>query len=455
MNGLPFCMADVKRICFIRVTFHLRLLFVITSKLEIICMTNIFAILHLLISLVHRSASAWCLPKTTHRFVSRRLAAMTTSDESLRAFLKKRRDTPTNHLVIGNKAGDADSIVSALAAAYLDDATPLVSISQRDLRTQRPETMLLFKMAGLEISDLWFADQLDLLAAEPVSLTLVDHNRLDATALEQSWNVVKAIYDHHMDEGHHKDSAAIRNIAFTDKGEPSVASTCTLIVERMEGTKWPADLSLLLLGVILIDSVNLSPNAGKVTPRDEAAVQKLLKVTTWQELDLDKSICIDSPPKPSTSLLFDALQNAKFDPLFWNSLLVEDALRLDFKLFQADGETFGISSVLLSAKDFMHKEHAISNIEAFMERTQIKFFVIMFAYAKDSASPLTRELILCGKDSSVVYVWLETEGSLQLSFREQLWDSYGQPVIVLDQGNAKASRKLVAPILIEYFQTRK
>ncbi|GAX13907.1 exopolyphosphatase [Fistulifera solaris] len=377
-----------------------------------------------------------------------------TSDESLSAFLKKRRDRPTNHLVIGNKAGDADSIVSALAAAYLDDATPVVSIRQKDLRTQRPETMLLFKMAGLEISDLWFADQLDFLAAEPVSVTLVDHNRLDAPVLEQGSHVVKTIYDHHMDEGHHKDSATIRNIAFSDKGEPTVASTCTLMVERMERTKWPADLSLLLLGVILIDSVNMSPNAGKVTPRDEAAVEKLLKATNWQELNLDASICIDSPAQPSTSHLFNALQNAKFDPLFWNSLSVEDALRLDFKLFQAGVEAFGISSVLISAQNFLDKEHAIGSIEAFMERTQIRCFVIMFAYAKNSATPLTRELLLCGKDSSNVYAWLETEGSLQLSCREQLLDSCGQPVIVLYQGNAKASRKLVAPILIQYFQTR-
>ncbi|GAX16820.1 exopolyphosphatase [Fistulifera solaris] len=435
--------------------YFLKVFFVTTSKLDIICMIDIIKILYLVISLVHRSSSAWCVPRSTHRFFSRSLAAMKTSDESLSAFLKKRRDSPTNHLVIGNKAGDADSIVSALAAAYLDDATPVISIRQNDLRTQRPEAMLLFKIAGLEISDLWFADQLNFLAAEPVSLTLVDHNRLDAPALEQGSHFVKAIYDHHMDEGHHKDSATIRNIAFSDKGEPTVASTCTLMVEKMEGTKLPADLSLLLLGVILIDSVNLSPNAGKVTPRDEAAVQKLLKATNWQELDLDGSICGDSPLQPSTSLLFDALQNAKFDPLFWNPLPVEDALRLDFKIFQAGDETFGISSVLLSAKNFLDKEHAINSIEAFMERLQIKFFVIMFAYAKDSASSLTRELLLCGKDASEVYAWLEREGSLQLSFREQLLDRCDQPVIVLDQGNVKASRKIVAPILIQYFQTRK
>lgn len=417
---------------------------------------TVVTILYLsIITLAPRFASAWLVRTRTQRISSPRLfAAMTKQHESLRAFLKRRRENPTKHLVIGNKAGDADSIVSALAAAYLadDETTPVVSISQNDLKTQRPETMLLLRVTGVETADLWFADHLDALSTETVSLTLVDHNRLDAPALEQRGHFVKAIYDHHMDEGHHKESAKIRNIAFSDDGKPSVASTCTLMVERMEGT-WPADLSLLLLGVILIDSVNMSPDAGKVTQRDEAAVQKLLKGTNWQQLETDEQSCIELHPRPSTSVLFDALQNAKFDPVFWNSLSVEDALRLDFKTFKAGEETFGISSVLMSSTNLLDKDDAISSIEAFMKHAQMSFLGIMLAYANDTASSLTRELILCGKDSSEVYAWLESEGSLQLSFRDQK-DDMDHPVIVLDQGNSKGSRKQVAPILIQYFQSR-
>jgi len=33
------------------------------------------------------------------------------------------------------------------------------------------------------------------------------------------------------------------------------------------------------------------------------------------------------PPRPDTTSLFAALQNAKFDPHFWKSLSVRDALR--------------------------------------------------------------------------------------------------------------------------------
>ena len=37
-----------------------------------------------------------------------------------------------------------------------------------------------------------------------------------------------------------------------------------------------ASLGLLLLGVMLLDSINVSPDAGKGTARDEGAVEELL-----------------------------------------------------------------------------------------------------------------------------------------------------------------------------------
>ncbi len=407
------------------------------------------------ITLVHRCAFALLEPSRSQRLTHRCLATMTNySEESLSHFLQKRRRKPTSHVVIGNQAGDTDSIVSALAAAYLaddDDATPIVSIPQNDLMTQRPETMLLLRMAGIETTDLWFSDQLDdyLLSSEALSMTLVDHNRLDSSQLESRGQVI-AIYDHHMDEGYHKDSSRIRNIAFGDDGKATVASTCTLMVERMEGT-WPADLSLLLLGVILIDSVDMSPEAGKVTRRDEAAVQKLLTGTDWRQIDKDEKMDLIIHPQPNTTALFDALQNAKFDSTFWKSLLLFDALRLDFKVFTAGDETFGMSSVLLPAEDLIDKNDALGSIQAFMKHQNLDFLGIMLAYTKDTDLQLTRELILCGNESLTMFEWLKSEGTLQLSFREKL-EKDDQTVIVLDQGNSNASRKQVAPLLIKYFQ---
>ena len=77
-------------------------------------------------------------------------------------------------------------------------------------------------------------------------------------------------------------------LPFAD-GHATVASTCTLVTERLmqlqsDDESFPAPLAILLLGVILLDSVNLVPEAGKATPRDAAAVRALLDRTRWEEL---------------------------------------------------------------------------------------------------------------------------------------------------------------------------
>ena len=219
-------------------------------------------------------------------------------------------------------AGDADSIVSAIAWAYTEylasqleeergrhcssTMTPIVSIPAHDLTTQRPETTLLLEWAGIPADVLHFVDTLDEPSIvekynddpvasttktipdeskeEPVwNVTLVDHNRLSSSSLPLLTNnaahhhklCVVEIVDHHLDEGYHHDTCRHRNIAFAH-GAATVASTCTLVVERLQeqdGSSFPAPLSLLLLGVILLDSVNLQPSAGKDTPRDVTAVQ--------------------------------------------------------------------------------------------------------------------------------------------------------------------------------------
>jgi inorganic pyrophosphatase/exopolyphosphatase len=79
--------------------------------------------------------------------------------QSLADFLKVRKTDPSSskHYVLGNEAGDADSIISAIALAYIDSIqpdvtivakTPLISIPRADLATQRPETALLVDLAG-------------------------------------------------------------------------------------------------------------------------------------------------------------------------------------------------------------------------------------------------------------------------------------------------------------------
>ena len=218
--------------------------------------------------------------------------------EYLLSLKKKEEDkTKNDHVVVGNRAGDADSIISALTLAYVESVyggtpkTPMVSITQRDLETQRPEVSFLFQTSGLDNTVIDSLRYIDDPTLSPSKVTLVDHNRAEPQF--QACEVVE-IVDHHYDEQQHLDTCEgeSRNIAFQDD-KATVASTCTLVAERLQQLnannnnnkqpqqQYPSTLSSLLLGTILLDSVNMIPQAGKGTPRDAAAIQNLLDHTDW------------------------------------------------------------------------------------------------------------------------------------------------------------------------------
>ena len=422
-------------------------------------------------------------------------------------------------------AGDADSIISAIGWAYTERLaegstsnnnttilTPVISIPAHDLATQRPETTLLLEWAGIQAAEysnlLLFVDDIPRATDQDDessgwNVTLMDHNRLSSKSplslLRKKLCVVE-IVDHHMDEGHHRDTCRDRrNIAFANN-KATVASTCTLVVERLLQAcnnrnssnndsigGFPAPLSLLLLGVILLDSVNLQPAAGKVTLRDREAVQTLLERTDWTELpgapatlswmshrrshnDDNNGEDDNHSCRPDTTALFEALQNAKFDPTFWQSLSVRDALRLDYKSFSyrrsdnSNNSVFGVSTVLLPLFDFWQKENLTDSIRSYMRERRIDFLGIMLSFTTNDGS-MQRQLILCGNEhftamnDLVQFVQQPSSSSsgssipLELSeIMEQSTEAEGLTLYCFHQGNAKASRKQVAPLLLQFFE---
>ncbi|MGK3741056.1 MAG: hypothetical protein ACI90V_007906 [Bacillariaceae sp.] len=150
------------------------------------------------------------------------------------------------HTVIGNTAGDADSVISAIALAYVKTLqqqqgqqliVPIVSILADDLKFLRPETTYLLKdCAGMDnikddVNDLIAIDQIDELLPSKATVTLVDHNYNQRQ--EQSQWTVTEIVDHHLDEGKHMDTSPPqqRNIAF-ENSKALVASCATLVAEQ-------------------------------------------------------------------------------------------------------------------------------------------------------------------------------------------------------------------------------
>jgi exopolyphosphatase len=394
---------------------------------------------------------------------------------SLDEFLKARKEELNRHFVMGNEAGDADSIISAITLAYVESAkghmekTPIVSIPQADLETQRPATVLLLKLAGISNAAevLLFVDQPVVTeSTEDTEITLVDHNRLADPFQQNDWKVVE-IVDHHHDRGMYMDtcSGPSRLIAFADD-EALVASTCTLVVERMQELwrkPYPPSLGVLLLGVILLDSVNLSPQAGKVTQRDRDAVQILLFDTNWQELSQESKevLKISSSSGPNTTAFFDALQDTKYDPDFWMSLSMRDALRLDYKEYTYRDRSFGVSTILMPLDTFLLKQELVAGIQRFVVERNMDFLGIMLAFEKDGH--LYRQLVLCGTESfplpNMVQFLLRSDydqDSLELTEIEGVSipaDNSGLAFRFFDQRNVKASRKQIGPILLDFFDT--
>lgn len=407
---------------------------------------------------------------------------------SIKEYLLAQGDAAIDHVVVGNRAGDADSIISALTLAYIDSVfagkpkTAVVSITKKDLLTQRPEVSFLFRTLGLDstIESLRFID--DPIITSPIakkSLTLVDHNRAEEAFGGNHWEVVEML-DHHFDEQKHLETCSgdSRHIAF-ENDKATSASTCTLIAERLNALKQPkyhSTLATLLLGTILLDSVNMIPQAGKGTPRDAAAIQDLLDNTDWSTISKEavsawwKSSEYPAPTdsKPVTTKMFESLQAAKFDPNFWQGLSVNDALRLDYKLFSAERKTslevhlFGASAILMPMDKFLQKPNVYEAIHQYMTTVaQVEVLAILFFFTCPDSGENRRQLILCGTNSSEtgkmvdeLVLFLQKEAVLILEEEEAL--CLGDKMLTLrlfNQQNVKASRKQVAPLLIKFFES--
>ena len=418
-------------------------------------------------------------------------------------------------MIMGNEAGDADSIISSLGLAHANSiispadqnetSIPLVSIPRADMSLRR-DAVLLLDLAGINADNLLYIDDeivtnhllsltqnnSDLSPQEvPNTITLVDHNRI-RSSLSHLSSAVTEIVDHHEDEHSHEhvtSGSGKRIIAF-DNSHATVASTCTLVAERLfqamdEPTmKVDGGLGLALLGVILLDSVNMLPEAGKGTARDEEAMQALLERTDWSSCaditpsfvdaaTLEKLFPNGRDSMPDRTALFEVLSNSKFDPKFWSEMSVMDCLRIDYKKFMVTGKSplmvpsIGLSSVLLDMDAFLSKKNIREELSAFMFSEDVGLFGILSLQFEDGKSP-QRELLLTGSNPEIVdsfanYLLHHPDAAfLDVMEREhRLSDGEGQtcdehsakPIRVFRQGNSKGSRKQVAPVLISHAST--
>jgi len=388
--------------------------------------------------------------------------------------LVDRKANPTNHYIIGNNAADADSIVSAITLAYVESrhgnkATPVVPISKEVFTTQRPEINLLMDLAGISNAPdklLFIDDLVDILAdGESKSISLVDHNTRNKSLQNyQKVLTVVEIVDHHKDRHQYEEtcSGKQRNIAF-EHNHALVASTTTLVAERLrayESPPYSASIGILLLGVILLDSVNLNDSVGKVTDRDRKSVNDLLMNTDWNKAKPSSYLIRggNGDVTVDTNELFRMLQMAKYDPVFWSQMSVSRSLSYDFKYFQAaKDKKFGISSILMPGVDFMTKEGFWNSTYSFMNTMEMSFLGIMFAYYDEQevfhrqlACVYTTDEDRLVERSDLVDAILTSDLDVDLQLEEVMIPSTEHPNLqarLFDQHNVAPSRKQIGPLL--------
>ena len=336
-------------------------------------------------------------------------------------------------VVMGNEAADLDSMASAITYAWYLSLTrpesrtiPLINIPRADFKL-RTEAVYLFEEAGIGTDSLLFNDDINLDSlADPgtCNLFLVDHNKI-AAAQSGLNGFVKEVLDHHADEKSYPETA--------DTDIRPVGSTATLVGERfLENRREAIDkpLATLLLGTILLDTVNLDPEAQRVTPEDNAVAGHLMELT-----GLDQKT------------LFDRLQFEKFNV---SALGSYDLLRKDYKEWTLGKVKCGISSVLMSAEEWLKKDPQIlAAFTAYQQERDLDILLAMGAYTDPDfrrnlavfvpATALRKTLLDFLEDSDLALELMPTDHPEESG------------LIFYSQGNLGVSRKKLQPLLTRLF----
>lgn len=359
--------------------------------------------------------------------------------EDLEKFLTAARsDIESNDTVccvVGNEAADLDSMASAVLYAYhrataaSESGTvyvPLINIPRADFKL-RTEAVYLFEESGIDPGSLIFAEDLNLgvlHASGRLRMILVDHNR-PAGSHGAYQDVVDGVIDHHADEGLFSD-APVRVI------EP-VGSAATLVARAIlenNASALDGGTGALLLGTILLDTVNLDPEAGRVTPEDQAIAARLLELTGANQQEL-----------------FDALQREKFNV---SALDSADLLRKDYKEWKMGKLQVGVSSVLLSVGDWLKKDADLSrSLAAYAQSRNLDLLLAMNAYTDPE---FTRELVVYCPDPSVRSTVISFLEASDLGVKQIEADSVDSATALYSQGNKGISRKKLQPLLLPYLE---
>ncbi|KAL4216752.1 hypothetical protein ACF0H5_024475 [Mactra antiquata] len=184
----------------------------------------------------------------------------------------------------------------------------------------------------------------------------------------------------------------------------------------------------LLYGTILVDTINRSPEAGKITPRDENVLLSLEELLT--NIDGEK--------------LFNELQAAKFDI---SGLLNMEILEKDLKRLAGTAMSIAMSSVTMDMEELVHRVNFKEDLNKFCRQENCDVVVIMTLVNDDEGKP-ARQIAVYSENRIFRDQIADTlDNSDEVDLELDLITPPFEGISVFHQGNVKASRKKVMPIL--------
>lgn len=460
------------------------------------------------------SSTARARPLTTEAAPPSSTSALTTGMGRLADFLQSQNQAFIDdlrkgngkgwHLVNGNEAGDLDSISSAVAFAFLNNAlnatrtVPLVMTPSKYLRL-RPENLLACKTAEIGPEDLLSPEDLPVptqdLGSLGVRFDLVDHNRL-LPDFGDNEDKVDCIIDHHEDE-QRSPNAKVREIVFPTGSSSSLVTrhfqpqwqASISSPAGVNGSPVPRELATLLLSSIMIDTQDLK-EGGKATDLDRAAAAFLYPLSTFVDDNQPASMASitgDNVPEPLLNY-GEELIKVKFDV---SGMSTHDLLLRDYKQYiwhpkqpkQVEVLDIGLATVPMSLKDQLEQESDgwtsyLKTCDEFMDAKKIDVLGVLTTYKSEKKHKGKREILLIVRpglniaDATVVKHVSDTlaagldktggildlqpwsgKGGLKSDYADQFGPVAtghdGRIARVWDQGNAKSTRKQVAPAIMD------
>lgn len=219
-----------------------------------------------------------------------------------------------------------------------------------------------------------------------------------------------------------------------------VGSCSTLVTEKLLPLEiLDSQMAYLLLGTILLDTINLDPRAGRSTHKDIEIVKQL---QDKYPVDLDE--------------LYTALSQAKFDVA---GLSTRDLLRKDYKaLPKHNNETpaVGISALSgLSMGEFFSRDRVQDDILVYCQTAALlDVLVVMFVHFPDGyKEPPQRQIAVCGPCEDLrTNIARYLQASVELQLIE--YSECPQDCFLYDQGNITATRKVVFPLVNDFLRSQ-